>query len=360
MGIKIYNPQNDLQSVCEIWNYLNPEHSYFLSWGWIENWLVTLPKDIHIQFAVVSNQNTPVRAFFFHEKKVVRKHIFRSHSYFLNATGNEEFDRLCIEYNAIAGEHATVDDFRSILEVLPKKWEEVHLPGLDKKGFPGKVLDGEIHPYRVIIEKEEPSPFVDLVKIRENKGDYLALISQNTRAQIRRSYRRLAARGPIRVEVASDLEKAGEFFNELTTLHQKTWESRGEEGVFKFEYFNRFHKALILKRFHLNEIQLIRVTAGNETIGCLYNFVKDGHVFFYQSGINYDMDQQCRPGIVCQVEAIRVNAEQGHNIYDFLAGTSQYKASLSTGENCMVWAKIQKPLMKFWIEQKLRSIKSLV
>jgi CelD/BcsL family acetyltransferase involved in cellulose biosynthesis len=126
-------------------------------------------------------------------------------------------------------------------------------------------------------------------------------------------------------------------------------------GVFADSWFERFHRRLILSRLSRGEIQLIRVRGGGETIGCLYNFVHQGRVMFYQCGLaSYD-DAELKPGYVCHAAAIEHNALAGHATYDLLGGHAAYKENLATGANRLLWLRVQRrsaPLSS--VEEKVK------
>ena len=105
-------------------------------------------------------------------------------------------------------------------------------------------------------------------------------------------------------------------------------------------------------------MQLLRITCGKKTLGCLYNFVSQGMVYYYQSGFNYPDFGRFKPGLVCHALAIPYNAAQGHKTYDFLVGDSQYKKSLSTHANQLVWCTIQKPRLRFKLEGLAKAAKA--
>jgi CelD/BcsL family acetyltransferase involved in cellulose biosynthesis len=99
---------------------------------------------------------------------------------------------------------------------------------------------------------------------------------------------------------------------------------------------------------------LIRVGCGGVTVGCLYNFVFRGVVYFYQSGLVLEEDNRMKPGYLCHVEAVQHCAKAGYLRYDFLAGFEDYKERLSTHQRPVVWARVQKPKIKFKVERVLR------
>jgi CelD/BcsL family acetyltransferase involved in cellulose biosynthesis len=362
----------DADRIKSVWTTLCAASavSYFHSWGWIEHWLGSLPQHVTVRLAVVTENDVPVLAFFLGEATVVRNKIFRSRGVFLNATGIEEYDELCIEYNGMLCAGPPQLSLQELLELLPSSWDEFFMHGLDSSAFPGNTLAqppkssprssprSSFWPYRVVVEENAPSPYVDLELVRQTAGGYLTLLSSNTRSQVRRAYRGYEATGPIVLEAASDIDRALQIYAEMIELHQQAWRARGKSGAFASEYFRNFHRDLIRKRFAHGELQLLRVSCGRQTIGCLYNFVFKGKVYFYQSGVRYESDARIKPGLVSHAEAIGCNAKAGHAVYDFLGGEARYKASLATHQGRLTSAKIQKPRAKFRVENRLRALKS--
>ena len=361
-----------LKRIREIWENLeeSANTSYFLSWGWIENWISSLPDHVKLEFVVFLEENNPRLAFFIGKETLLRtmgdfhgqRHLFKSRGWFLNATGIPAFDRVYPEYNGFLCKQNESFRLIDILNRLPDSWDEFYLPALDMQTFPGTEALDNFSPYKTIIKDDMIvlSPFVDLDRVRARGGDYLSLLSANTRSQINRSYRLCEKIAPVQLEVARDTLRAMDIYNELVDLHEDTWTNRGQKGAFSSDYLFQFHKQLIQSRFQYDEIQLLRIKCENNTIGCLYNFVYKNNVYSYQTGINYYLDKRLRPGLVAHVEAIRHNATAGHKIYDFLGGSSRYKMSLATHHNRLIWIRLQKPLLKFRIEDALKTFKHLL
>ncbi len=199
-----------------------------------------------------------------------------------------------------------------------------------------------------------PAPWVDLQMARQQSGGYLALLRSSVRSQVKRAYRLYETRGPLVCEVAKDLSEALDIYTELIALHEVWWEQRKKPGAFHSAWFRAFHRRLIEKRFGDGEIQLVRVRCGGATVGCLYNFVHRGVVYFYQSGLAFEEDNRMKPGYICHVEAVQHCVGAGYNKYDFLAGFEDYKERLSTHQSSIVWARVQKPRIKFKVERAMR------
>jgi CelD/BcsL family acetyltransferase involved in cellulose biosynthesis len=79
----------------------------------------------------------------------------------------------------------------------------------------------------------------------------------------------------------------------------------------------------------------------------------------YQSGFDYELLRQTdgRPGLVTHTLAVSHNARLGHDTYDLLAGTAQYKASLASSQESMVWAEVHRITLAFRLEEALRDAK---
>lgn len=323
-----------------------------MSWGWVGNWLAALPKPP--QLAVMTDAGDPIAAFFLGKKRIRRHAVFSSDALFLNATGSPSHDELCIEHNGLLAKRQTASSLSKLLELLPGSWHELFMPAIDKLAF--EDLEA-LHGYRLKIDKESAAPYVDLAKVRAAKDGYVSLLGASTRTQLRRSRRTV---GAVEVEVATDLTQAMDIYGEMLRLHARRWNAVGKAGAFADPWFEQFHRNLITSRLPHGEIQLMRIRAGGQTVGCLYNFVFRGRVLFYQSGLAHYEDPHIKPGFLTHAAAVEHNAKLGHSVYDLLGGDARYKQQLATNESRLVWARIQRPLLRFAIEDRLRAAKRLI
>ena len=335
----------DSPLVERIWRRLEAaaKPSYFLSWGWIENWLACLPRSEMPRLAVFTKDGEPRAACMLSHRFLLRHHMVPSRALFVNATGLPARDDLTIEHNGVLGAGAL--SLAELADAL-HDWDEIFLPGIDATAF--TTLDAG--PHRVIVEKDVAAPFVDLARVRAS-GDYLALLGHKTRGQIRRARREL---GALQVEVAPDLDTAFAFYDELVALHAAHWAEKGLPGAFADPWIDHFHRRLIQQRLHHGEIQLMRVRAGTCTVGCLYSMIANGRVHVYQSGFARFDDPHVKPGYVCHAAGVEHAAAHGLGVYDPLGGDSRYKESLSTDTTRMLWVRIQRRLPRFAVEDRLR------
>ncbi len=345
-GVKLDLVDPYAPEVLSIWRELEARTPppYFLSSGWIETWLACLPREHAPPLAVIRDGADVVAACFLARQLVVRHRVLPSRSLYVNVTGVRRLDELTIEYNGLVGRQLTLAE---LVGVLPGGWDELYLPALHVDAFAG--IRGPHARLRVKLEREVPAYYVDLERAR--KQGYLALLSGQTRSQVRRAQREA---GACTVEVARDLPHAIDIYAELGELHTAQWRAKGKPGAFADPWFDRFHRRLITDRFAHGEIQLLRVRGTAGTIGCLYNHVHHGRVLQYQSGMATFANAHLKPGFVCHAAGIEHAAAAGLAVYDFLGGDMRYKKSLSTDVSSLVWARVQRRRVRFAVEDRLR------
>jgi CelD/BcsL family acetyltransferase involved in cellulose biosynthesis len=331
--------------------------SYFLSWGWVETWLDALPPSAPITLYVARRAGAPVAAFFLGARTQWRHRVLPSRGFHLNQTGDGAYDEICIEYNGMV-HSGQPPPFTEIIAHLPNDWDELYLPALDADDALATGLVADHARLRLRVDGRTPSPMVDLAKVRDS-GDYLKVLGGNTRSQIRRAQKLYGARGKLGLEVATSPAQALGFFDELVALHRRSWAERGQAGAF-LPFVHAFHKRLIEQRFASGEIQLLRIRAGDSTVGCLYNLISRGTVAFYQSGLAVETDGKLKPGLVCHALAVAHDAAAGHRWYDFLGGGSRYKQSLSTDARNLIWLRLQKPRLRFALEDVAHGVRKRV
>lgn len=350
-------PASERNRIREIWCGLEATSrpAYFLAWPWVETWLDALPASAPIALHVIRRAGAPSCAFFLGERTAWRHRVLRSRALYWNQTGLPDYDEICIEYNGMVHD-GSPPPIAEIIGQLPGGWDELYLPALDAESPIARLVDRPV-PLWTKIDRV-PCPLVELGRVRD-AGDYLKVLGGSTRSQIRRSQKLYGARGKLALEVAASPAQALAFFDELVELHRRAWSERGSAGAF-VPFVHAFHRRLIEHRHAAGEVQLLRVRAGDTTIGCLYNFVWQGDVLFYQSGLAYESNPKLKPGLVCHALAVEHAARAGHARYDFLAGQSRYKQSLATGARELVWIRLQQPRLRFALENAARSARDYV
>ncbi len=199
------------------------------------------------------------------------------------------------------------------------------------------------------------APRVTLDPIRRAGTDYLGSRSANTRYQLRRALRAYAARGEVVLAKAEQPAEALGWLTAMIALHEARWQAEGRPGAFASDYLRRFHHALVLRAIEAGALDMVRVTAGEEIVGYLYNFRLRGHVHAYQSGFSTATGHE-KPGMACHALAIQHALDTGEEVYDFLGGEDRYKRSLANDQVALLWADLVPALSVRGVAARLRAV----
>jgi len=353
-------PLGDLAALEQAWLDLErrADCSFFLSWNWIGCWLRVF--NVRGYVLEARHDNAVVALAILVPARVRRHGWLNVRSLFLNQCGDPDLDVITIEFNGILVDRDFgVPLISRCLEFISRSdrrtgftsdWDELVLGGVPEEY---QAIAGNCG-LQADITDIKPSAGVRLDDIRASGRDYLEHLSSNTRYQIRRAIKSYASRGPLSVTVARDVPEALRFLEELKVLHQATWEKRGKPGAFAFASFTRFHSALIQHCLPSGGVEVLRISAGDTTIGYLYNFVFRDWVGFYLSGFAYEQDAKAKPGLVSHYLCAERYLQAGRKVYDFMAGQNRYKSSLGTPEPAMVTLVLKKPRAKLKLESALR------
>jgi CelD/BcsL family acetyltransferase involved in cellulose biosynthesis len=335
----------DFGKLAEEWRALEERaraFSFFQSW----TWLGCLAAE---RFA------EPVLVRATRQGKTVGLALFnrRGNTLYLAESGDRDRDSIYIEHNAPLVEQGAPPELQQ--RILAAAWSVPGIRRLVLSGVPHALpaAAGGI-PLRL---RTQPAPFVDLEAIRGS--DFLTTRSRNTRAQLRRSLRHFEALGPMSLSrPGSDAETLA-WLAEMIRLHADAWQSRGKPGAFAGSFMRRFHEALAREARGRGELDLLRIDAGGQVLGFLYNFRHGGTVYAYQSGFRqFPGTPQARPGVVGHALAIEEALAAGLTRYDFLAGDARYKRSLATGETMLAWAELVRPDIVGRVHAKVHALVS--
>lgn len=330
--------------------------TFFLSWDWIGAWLAELDPLPPVVVGEAGGALVLLGAVV--PRRRVEGGIVQVDGLFLHTTGTRAKDVIAIEYNGFLVDRAwtatasaaAVAWLLGTAKVAGRRRAELHIVAACAEDEARLVPPGML----LQVPARKPSWRVDLAAVRAAGGDYLAILSANTRQQIRRSMRLYEETGPLVAERAEDAATGLAFLDALAVLHQRQWEARGEPGGFAFPFFERFQRRLVETCIPRGTVELLRVSRGGEPIGYLFNLVCRGHVLAFVSGFRFEADPRLKPGLVCHALAIARHAAEGASVYDFLAGAARYKGNLGRPGPEFVYLLIQRPTTMTRAERHLR------
>ena len=360
--VVVITPLPDLASCRAKWLSLQERanHSFFQSWHWIGNWLESLPDTSHLRLLVVSARSgDPIALAILGVRRTLRHGVLPVRSLHLHSVGDKTFDCISAEYgNLLVARTHESTAWTAVLNYLHEHqpcWDELVLEGVSPTlvdSWTAKQL-----PHHVL--RRVRTHFIPLDQVRASADhSCMALISAGTRAHIRRSQRSLEAKhGPVKLDIATTVDQAQRYMDAMKQLHERRWATRAGGGAFSRPYFESFHRSLVESGFGAGIIQLARISSGSQDVGYVYNFVYQGRVYFYQSGINYDAGtKRDSPGLLMQSLLINHNAKVGHTLYDLMAGDREYKRSLATESAELLWVALQQQRWKLALEEAARHV----
>lgn len=353
------HPWSAWQQLAPIWSELVAASgccSFSLSETWVETWLQVFGPQLQPSVLIFESDRRAVGACLLANAKTMHGFL-RIKRLSLNASGEASADTTYSEYNDILclpGWESAVTE-ALFEELSSRKWDEIALDGFS---------DGPA--YRSLKEKfvgfeceevQHPSYYVDLVSIRESGIDFDMSLGKTSRKHLRQNIRHYSAIGDLRLEVAQNVPEALTMLDEIARLSQMRWDSQGKRGIFSSERFYAFHRMLIEKSFSSGAVQLLRVLAGDQAVGLVYNLIQRGRVHFYQCGYHYGPDKRLSPGTVTLSRVIQYCLDEGYRDFDFLSGETSYKQSLSTGSRTLSWTVFRRPRLRLQAIDVLRRIK---
>lgn len=332
---------------------------FFLSWDWIGCWIAEAELRPAVLIGYANDQIILLAALVPSSRRGVVPVTI--HGLQLHAIGDLQRDVITIEYNGFLVDHdwigrveaAAIGFLMSDVVIGGHRCDELHLrnisidlePAVSASGFYSREM------------QRKPSWRIDLAGLRVSGLQYLDSLSANTRQQIRRSMRLYQQHGPLTARAARDVAEALAFLDELKELHQRYWTGRDEPGAFAYPFLERFQRRLIKSCLTRGRVEIVKVTAGDNVIGYLCNFIYRGHVYAYQTGFHYEDDGRLKPGLVSHCLCIERHYLAGNTVYDFMAGDARYKANLGKPGPDMLYLLAARPIWPLKIETALRSAK---
>jgi Acetyltransferase (GNAT) domain len=330
------------------------------AWSWVSTWLDNYQDVVDVSFAFGVAGATDVGAALITESVYWLRGI-PVRAVHLGTAGEPTRERTTVEYNRllVAPEHLDLFAGQLVLTLHRRfRWSALRLNGFVPLHAEALMRACDRSALRFRVE-EKRCPVFDFDRTSaDGQADLVSALGKNTRHSVRRSQRLFIDRfGPPRLEWAETNEQADLILGELITLHQARWRDRGEAGAFPTDRVRRYHRQLIsaLALWPCGSLIVMRLTYGATTVGCLYNFVENGHVMFYKGGIAQFDDSRLKPGLVTHALGMVECQRRGLVRYDFLAGEGRYKDQLSNAESILTWVLVHRGV-QMWMLEQLRKL----
>jgi CelD/BcsL family acetyltransferase involved in cellulose biosynthesis len=318
--------------------------SVFLSWPWMEAFLAGLPESGFEPYILRLRRGERLGGL---ALLVARPAGRPGAGWTLNESGDAVIDAATLEYNGFLLDPAlAASGPAALLSWLTGRGlaaRSIRLGGLDPRMAQAAREAAAGRGWLVRSRQSQETFRLTLEAFRGDPDRLTGAFSRNTRAALQRAERLYEAEAPLVWETAGSQGDALSLFDELERVHTAQWRARGQGGAFAQPGFRRFHERLIETGFASGLIRLHRLRHKDRTLGLLYNLAWQGKIYAYQSGFVFDEDKRRKPGYLAHGFAIRDAIAAGAAAYDFCAGVTQLKTSLSNHREPMVWLELLPP-----------------
>ncbi|WP_300111601.1 GNAT family N-acetyltransferase [Sphingobium sp.] len=338
----------DRAALARRWQALEArsDASFFLRWTWIGAWLDSYRVEPEL-LAVVDDEGRDIALALVGHAMQPRL-LGPVATLSLNQSGDPAADRPYIEYNGLLTDRdfAPEATIAAIAALASRRdWRALRLSGME----PGSPLL-DLPARRRMCRDVSPVYQVDLTTVRAADGDYLSLLSANSRSQIRRA---LKDRGGALPQVAlATLDDIGPWIGEMAHHNQ----GRHADNAWDDPAFRAFVETLTARGLAGGEVELLRLTDGPDLVGLLVTFVHAGVAMNYQSAFAPPRGAKDKPGLLCHAAAVDHYAARALSRYSFLAGKDRYKQSLATCEERLEWWMVERFSPRLELEALLRRL----
>jgi CelD/BcsL family acetyltransferase involved in cellulose biosynthesis len=335
----------------------SPYASFFLCADWIGTWIDTYRPCLDIEILRFFHGGQIVGACLLVWRRQRRGPVWIRRAY-LNASGEDECEEVGAEFNDLlclrGWETAVASALRRHLD--SRGWDEFVMNGCSRTEASAALQHA--FPRHEQHVTTFPSYYVDLNALRASGKPFEMSLSHKVRYNIRQSIKRYQESDQLRLTRAQSIEQAQAMLAELAMLHQDRWTAKGQPGAFASARFQQFHRVILEKCFNRGEIDILHVSAGDETIGILYNYVLKSKAFFYQCGFKFSDNKKLSPGLVTLQVALQSYLESALPEFDLMAGDVLYKRSLAEQRRDLDWCTMRRPSWRNSLLDGLRDFRT--
>lgn len=167
---------------------------------------------------------------------------------------------------------------------------------------------------------EEDEDVCPVVRVDEGYDAYLASLSGKQRHEIRRKARRLDDSAAVGFRSATD-ETLDADLDAFFDLHRS---ADGPKGKFMHDDMEAYFRRLAHTMHRAGRLRLTIVDMDGAPAAMLYGFSDGKRWELYNSAYDFGK-RSLSPGMVLVAETIRLAAEEGCAVFDFLRGAEDYK-----------------------------------
>jgi len=313
---------NDIDQIEKDWLILqsNSNCHFFLTWDWFGAWLRQVTGSFYLLSASIEGHLVALAVIVENKRKIMG--LYPIKQWWLNRTGNEEYDQCWIEYNDFLLDKKYESEVRaSLVTFLAQQngWDEFIL-GMTSPNVEQQFEQLSSQKYYLIQDSGYQINLTEIV------NSYLTdVLSRNTRQKINQTQRLLEKQGDVKFNVLILLNEKIDSLSYIIKFHSKRWAGTPTPSGFTNPIFYQ----TINEQVQSDKMEIAKLSLNEEPIGYLINYLYKERVYFYLSALDGKFSGKIKLGMYLHVLAVEYYRKRGSIVYDFLAGKSLYKQSLS-------------------------------
>ncbi len=349
-------PASARRDAFELWSSLEallPPCPLACSRVWTETWLTHYGQSVEHRFVVLLRGEIPCGIALL-TRSQSSQHWPGVTIWHIGTAGEADADSVCVEYNGLLCHEELREQFFTGISSIIRKTLHGHAVAWD--GFASEDLPCITAPEPQATRQCKLARYFDLAALRTTGAEPITGIGDSTRKGIRQNLRDY---GTVHVEWADSVSAAHAIFDELIELHQQRWTAIGQPGCYASPMFTAFHRELIDRLVPNNQLGLVRVRAGDRTLGCSQLLIDRNRALVYQGG-RLQAAGKHSPGLIVDYQCLVESWRRGYEAYDFMAGDSIHKKRLTNRTATLVWCEERWPNWRWTTRDFARTLHNRV
>lgn len=324
LSVEVIRDPSRLQRLAGEWNGLlarSPADTIFLTWEWISSWLHAVQPSADLFVIAVRDERDALKAV---------APLYRSPMSLLDLADYRCLAMLGGRFSGAEYPDFIIDPLRrgeclvalaSALKATRSEWDCLWMPYVSGwRGARERVALAETGAGFHI--QCRPCDFA-VLNLPDRYDVFLESLSANTRSALRRHTRRIEAAGRLEFTTCRRLDELPEYLHALFDLHQRRWQSVGQDGGFVRKPLTRaFYETFAPVALRRGWLALHGLRIDGTLQAVQYGYVYKQAFLQLQEGFNPDISGL---GNLLRARVIQSAIEAGIREYDFLGGFTDHK-----------------------------------
>jgi len=327
MQVSTVTTRMELEALAPEWNALlqaSRADTIFLTWEYISAWLDAVAPRAKLHVLAVRNgtgELVGIAPFYRRQIRLRRVLTYRCLCILGGHASPAEYLDLIVRHD----QEQPVLDALGVALTRSRDWDCIWIPRM--AGWTGapERLDRLARAARLHVWRRD-TPF-SAIALPPAWDEYLSLLSNKTRYQMRRGAKQLHESGEVTFEQCRSRDQLPAFIDDLERLHQKHWESAGEPGGFRRNpSFRAFLDTICDRSIENGWIYFTGIRVNDIRLAVQFAFIYHGTFSAIQEGFDPDFKKVTEGiGNVLRCRAIQECIDAGLTCYDFLGEDTWHK-----------------------------------